>query len=164
MIEDIALHVLAYKWEGLFTPFSLIFTVPAESHNQVDLTPKEGWVYFLLRFGGYTTGSSVSLDVFYKSKKVMDTISNFPDVNTYFHLPNIFSNVFDTTVTFDFSNSETSSVSVCFHGVVLAFREEKAKGFLEDVKALAEIPKDIKETNRLLEELNDILKGIIARA
>lgn len=163
MIEDIALHVLAYKWDGRFIPFSDIFDIGAGSSHNYTLTPSEGYVFFILRFGGYSKESNTSLDVFYKDGKLMDTIDNFPDVNTYFHLPNIFSNLFDATVTFKFTNNASVSTTVNFHGVLLLFEEAKAKGFLEDVKALAEIPKDIKETNKLLKELNDILKGIIGR-
>jgi len=163
MIEDLALHVLAYKWDGIFEPFSHIFEIGAERYFSLTLTPVEGYALFIIRLGGYSKETTTALDIFYKDRKLIDTITQFPDVNTYFHLPNIFSNLFNATVTFKFYNYGSTSTTVCFHGVVLLFEEAKAKGFLEDVKALAEIPKDIKETNRLLEELNDILKGIIGR-
>lgn len=113
MVSDV-FKILASKYEGTTGNTSTIFDLTAGSSSTLILTIPNGYVYYLLAYGGNVQSPGVTIEMRDRDLRALETYSNFPDSFVRFEYVPIIQQFFKDRVQVAFTNTSASTNTITF--------------------------------------------------
>lgn len=135
MVSEI-IKIVASKYKGESANTATIFDLATATTATLQITIPEGWVYYLLAYGGNVQNTDEEISINDKNGNIIEQYSEFPDSFVRFDYPTPLTTAFKGSMSVRFTNSSGATDTITFfvEGLIIPLKnqiafEEEVLGF-----------------------------------